>query len=392
MRRLSLSQARRIHLGAQGFADPRPAGRVDVRHLRRVLRRTGLLQIDSVNVVARAHYMPVFSRIGPYPPELLDDLTYRRRELFEYWVHEASIVPVQLHPLLRHRMAGSGAGRRARALMADLPGYIEAVAEEVAAHGPLRVSELSDPGSSSGPWWGWSKGKTALEHLFSVGTVAVADRDNFVRRYDLTERVLPAEVLAAPTPTADDGRRALLLRAARHLGVATAAGLADYHRQSLRRAGPLIDALVGDGELQPVRVQGRAAVCYLDPAAPVPRAIPAATVLSPFDPVVFHRPRAEWLFDFSYRIEIYVPASRRRYGYYVLPFLHTETIAGRADVRADRRRGRLVVNGAWWEHGARAPTDVWVRSLQELAAWLGLDDIEIADRGDAASGLRRSLS
>jgi uncharacterized protein len=391
VRRISVGQARRMALAAQGFADPRPSGRVDIRHLRRVLRRTGLLQIDSVNVVQRAHYLPLFSRLGPYDPDLLDDAAYRRRELFEYWVHEASLVPTDLHPFLRHRMAARRAGRRARALMESEPGYIEAVLAEVGERGPLRPSQLRDPGTATGPWWGWSKGKTALEHLFARGQVAVADRHRFVRAYDLTERVLPAGVLATPTPDPVEADRELVRRAARHLGVATVDDLADYHRLPVARVRAVLDALVTAGDLQPVEVAGWQGPTYADPGAVVPRRVQVQTVLSPFDPLVFHRPRAERLFDFHYRIEIYVPAEARRYGYYVLPLLVDDRIVGRADCKADRRLGRLMVWGAWWEEpGDDHLAPRVATALRDLADWLGLDDVQVAEHGSAAPALRRA--
>ena len=379
-------------LGAQGFTDPTPSGRVDIRHLRRVVRRTGLLQIDSVNVVQRAHYMPLFSRLGPYDTDLLEDAAYRRRELFEYWVHEASYAPVELHPYLRHRMDARRPGRRARALIESEPGYLEAVLAEVAERGPLRPSELEDPGASTGPWWGWSKGKTALEYLFARGLVAVADRERFVRRYDLTERVLPADILAAPTPEPVEAQRELVRRAARHLGVATVDDLADYHRLRAPTVRALLPSLVGAGELREVQVDGWNQPAYSAPDAVLPRRVRAATLLSPFDPLVFHRPRAERLFDFHYRIEIYVPAEARRYGYYVLPLLVDDRIVGRADVKADRDLGRLLVWGAWWEEGvddvlaARA-----AGAFRSLAAWLELPEITVSDHGDAAGALRAAL-
>ena len=378
-------------LGAQGFADRRPAGRVDIRHLRRVLGRTGLLQIDSVNVLQRAHYVPLFSRLGAYPTRMLDEATYQRRELFEYWVHEASIVPVELQPLLRHRMAHRRPGRRAAALLRDEPGYIDRVREEVAVNGPVTVADLRDPGASAGSWWGWSKGKVALEHLFAAGQVAIADRRRFIRHYDLTERVLPAHVLAMPTPVTEDAQRALLVRAARHLGVATADDLVDYHRLGAA-ARSQVQTLAREGRLVPAQVDGWDRPAYLHPEARIPRSIAACTMLSPFDPLVFHRPRAARLFDFDYRIEIYVPPEQRVYGYYVLPFLYGDRLVGRADLKADRAAGKLLVRGAWWEAEANGrPGSAWAGALIDMASWLGLTAIDVADRGDAASALRTAM-
>ena len=379
-------------LAAQGFTDPPPTGRIDLRHVRRVMGRTGLFQIDSVNVLQRAHYVPLFSRLGPYPTRLLDDATYSRREFFEYWVHEASIVPIDLHPLMRHRMAARRRSRRATALIETDPGYIDRVLEEVARHGPLTAADLSDPGSSSGSWWGWSKGKVALEYLFAIGSVAVADRRRFVRLYDLAERVVPEEVLGADPPAPDDARRSLLLRAARHLGVGTVDDLIDYYRLRPRSSRPLVEDLVRSGDLVEVAVDGWDQPALLDPEARFARRVIANTMLSPFDPVVFHRPRAQRLFDFHYRIEIYVPPSQRVYGYYVLPYLHGDRIVGRADLKADRAARRLLVRGAWWEDSAdgRAAAD-WTRALVDLATWLDLGDVAVTDHGNAAPALRACL-
>jgi uncharacterized protein len=390
MRALSLTQARRIALAAQGFADPRPAGRVDVRHLRRVLGRVHLLQIDSVNVLARSHYLPLFSRLGSYPDRLLDDLAYRRREVFEYWGHAASFVPVDQHRLLRHRMGRCAVpGRQEAALAAAEPGYVEAVEAEIAARGPLAASELSDPGDRGGPWWGWAKGKVACEWLFGQGRLAVAERRGFTRVYDLAERVLPAEVLAAPTPSEEEADRAMLLLAARAHGVGTAADLADYYRLPPRRIRRRLDDLVHEGELERVEVEGWDEGAYLHPGARLPRRMDAAALLSPFDSLVWCRERIERLFGFHYRLELYVPPPRRVHGYYVLPFLHGETLAGRVDLKADRAAGVLRVPAAWREPDAD-PADtarVLASELQAMAGWLGLAGVALDGGGDLAGPL-----
>ena len=396
MVQLSLAQARRIALAAQGFTDPTPLGRVDRRHLRRVLERVGLLQIDSVNVLTRAHELPTFSRLGPYPRELLARLTYRDRELFEYWGHEASLIPVVLHPLLRWRMqrARDEMWGGLRRLAAERPDYIDAVETEVAARGPLRTADLDRPPRRGGGWWNWDEAKQALEYLFWCGRVAVADRVNFERLYDLPERVLPAEVLAAPTPDHDTAQRGLLAVSARALGVATARDLADYFRIPIREARARVAELAEDGGLLPARVEGWREPAFLHPDARLPRRVRAAALLAPFDPLVWERPRVERLFGFHLRLEIYVPAARRRHGYYVLPFLLGEHLVARVDLKADRAARVLRVVAAYLEPSAQ-PGDVVAPLLAELgrmATWLDLDDVAVADRGDLAPALRAATA
>jgi uncharacterized protein YcaQ len=386
---LTASQARRMALAAQGFTDRRPAGRVDLRHLRRVIDRVGALQIDSVNVVARAHELPLFSRLGPYPRKLLPDLAYRRREVFECWAHVASYVPTGWYPLFRHRMQAWHDRILKGEFVRKHPGYLEAVLEEVAAHGPLLASELRDPGERAGPWWGWAKGKLALELLFDRGDLAVADRRNFARRYDLTQRVIPAEILALPAPSREEAERELLVHAARSCGVGTAADLTDYYRLHALRARPLLAGLVREGRLLHAEVRGWDEPAYVHPEADLPRWVRGAALLCPFDPVVWFRPRAERLFDFHYRIEIYVPAGKRRYGYYVFPFLLGDRIAARVDLKADRADGSLLVRGAFAEdHAAPAATAAALAGeLWRMADWLALDDVAVAPNGDLAGPL-----
>ena len=392
-KRLSVSQARRVALGAQGFAAAAPAGRVDRRHLQRLMGRLRVLQIDSINVVVRSHYLPVFSRLGAYERDLIDREAYRRRTLFEYWAHEASLVPVALHPLLRWRMArGEAWGRMAR--MADeKPGYVQAVLDEVTDRGPIAASELSEPGVRRGPWWGWGDGKATMEWLFWTGQVAVAERRNFERRYDLPERVLPPEVLALPTPPVEEAHRRLLAQAAAAIGVGTAADLADYFRIRVPEARPRLAELVEAGELVPAEVEGWERPAYLHVDAHLPRRIDGCALLSPFDSLVFERSRTERLFGFRLRLEVYVPSAQRVHGYYVLPLLLGERLMGRVDVKADRRRRVLLVPGAFAEPDAdsRELVGPLVGELVRLAGWLGLDDIEVGERGDLAGGLRECL-
>ena len=400
--RLSAAQARRIALAAQGFADPRPSGRIDARHVRKVLERVGVLQLDSVNVFCRTHYMPLFSRLGPYPRELLDKLAAHtagpiRRELFEYWAHEASLVPVELQPLLRWRMergsaeAWGGMLRVAR----DNPGLLEQVFDLVAQQGPLRAGEtgIERAPRRAGEMWNWHDGKVALEFLFWSGRVTAARRVNFERLYDLPERVLPAEVMRTPTPAKEDAQRELVRIAARAHGVATEPDLRDYfrlpHADSKARVAELVEA----GELLPVEVTGWNAPAYLWPTARRPRRVAARALLSPFDSLVWFRDRTERIFDFRYRIEIYTPAHKRVHGYYVLPFLLGDALVARVDLKSDRQAGVLRVQGAYLEDGA----DPYY-TAQELAAelataarWLGLERVQVAGRGDLAQDLAKAV-
>ena len=387
---LSTAQARRIALGAQGFgaADKRPTGRVDRRHLRRVLDRIGLIQIDSVNVLVRSQELPLFARLGPHPRDLIPKAT-AAGELFEYWVHEASHVPVEQHPLYRWAMAD---GRRWKAfdrMRREHPEYLTEVVRRVRDEGPLVAGDLKERSGPKGAWWDWDLGKLALETLFVSGELTATRRPNdFARVYDLPERVIPADVLDLPTPSADEAKKELLVLAARYHGVGTAADLADYHRISHTR--PLFAELVEEGRLVPAGVEGWTQPAYLHPDAVRPRRIDARALLSPFDPVVWFRDRALRLFDFDYRIEIYVPAPKRQYGYYVLPFLLGDRLVARVDLKADRKRGKLLVQSAFGEVGIDE-ADVAAELLAELrlmADWLGLDDgIEVVGRGDLAPAL-----
>jgi uncharacterized protein YcaQ len=396
---LSAAQARRIALAAQGFGEPRPPGPVGRGQLLRTVRRLGLLQIDSVNVLVRAHYLPLFSRLGPYDRRLLDRAAYagQRRALFEYWGHEASLLPVALHPLLRWRMAraerGVGVYRGLVRWASRRRAFIETILAEIGERGPLAASELTNGGRSRGNWWGWSDGKGALEWLFWSGRVTTASRRGFERLYDLPERALPPAILAAPTPSEDEAQRALIRLAVRALGVATALDLADYFRlpgaDTRRRVAELVEA----GDLVPARVEGWAQAAYLDPRARAPDRVSARALLAPFDPVVWDRRRAERLFGFHYRISIYTPEAQRTHGYYVLPFLLGDRLVGRADVRADRAAGVLQVPAAHAEPGVDPPrvARALAEELRAMADWLGLARIAAGARGDLAGPLRVAL-
>lgn len=384
---LSLAEARRIALAAQGFADPRPRGRVDRRHLRKAMQQMGVIQIDSVNVVVRSQELPLFARLGSHPRSLIADAT-DAGDLFEYWVHEACHVPTEHHPLHRWQMAQQPRWRSVAQLAERRPGFVDEIEQRVATDGPLAAGDLAQRVGKKGTWWDWDDGKVALEYLFWTGRISARRRpSDFARLYDLSERVIPAEVLALPTPSEVEARTELLALAARHLGVATLDDLADYHRQRTAPCRPLVDELVESGRLRQVRVEGWDRPAYLHSGARVPRRVEARALLSPFDPVVWCRPRVERLFGFRYRIEIYVPAPKRQYGYYVLPFLLGDRLVGRVDLKADRQRRVLMVQGAFLEHGESATevSEALAAELASMAGWLGLDSVEVIERGDLAS-------
>jgi uncharacterized protein YcaQ len=407
---LSAEQARRLAIAAQGFGHPRPTGRVDVRHLRRAIDDVGLLQLDSVNVLCRSHYMPVFSRLGPYPQQALDRLAWhedgqgktacpRRRDLFEYWGHEASLLPVELQPLLRWRMARADglAWKSVARVAAEQPQLLRFVLEMVRERGPLRASELAAKGRrrEPGEMWSWSEEKTALEYLFFSGQVCAARRVNFERLYDLPERVLPRHVLEAPTPSQEEAQRQLLLIAAKRLGVATEADLGDYFRLPRAESKAGVAALAEDGGLVPVRVEGWRQPAYLSPERPagLRRVAAVRALLTPFDSLVWARERAERLFGFRYRIEIYVPAPKRLYGYYVLPFLLGDRLVARVDLKADRQAGVLRVRSAFAEPHADTSLVAaeLAAELRLLSEWLGLGGVSVARKGDLAPALRKAL-
>ena len=396
--RLSLAAARRVALAAQGFADPLPTGPATKRHVRRVVGRTNLLQIDSVNVFQRAHYLPAFSRLGSYDITLVDRLAYRggpsSRELFEYWGHEASLLPVALHPLLRWRMERArnleeGWGGPLRA-MRDRPEFVAEVLRMVRERGPVGAGELREGERNRGAWWSWDETKIALEFLFWSGQVTTASRRSFERLYDVPERVLPAEILDTPTPSRVEAQRELIRLSAKAHGVATEQDLRDYFRLSVDHARTAVASLVADGELLPVQVEGWSKPAYLWPAAAVPRRVRRSALLSPFDPLVWERARTERLFGFSYRIEIYVPAHKRVHGYYVLPFLHDEQLSARVDLKADRKAGVLRVLASWLEPGRDAGrvATALATELRRAADWQGLGDVVVEPRGDLAQVLQ----
>ena len=393
MRRLSIDEVRRVAIASQGLAAPRPAGTPNLGHLRRAIRKMGVLQIDSVNVVERAHHLTMFSRLGPHDSGLLWR-ALEERLVFEYWARMASFSPIEDFPLFRYRMAhyAEGNWRWVRELIAKAPGYVEAVYDQVVERGPLTPADLDEPGNRSGPWWGWGQGKVALEYLFAAGRVTVSHRRNFSRYYDVTERVIPSEYLKLDPVPAEEAIKRLLLQAAAALGVGTARDIVDYY--SIRGAEGLVGlkSLVADGSLVEVEVEGWPAT-YMHARSKIPRAIRARSLINPFDPLMWNRDRIERIHGFRYRIEIYVPAPKRVHGYYVFPFLLGEDLVARVDLKADRAAKVLRVHGAFLEPGAD-PVYVsreLVAELGEMARWLRLEDIAIGSKGDLARHLRNSI-
>lgn len=398
-RSLSVAQARRLAIGAQGLTGTRPTTEPDRRHLRRVLQHTGLLQIDSVNVLARAHYLPAFSRLGPYPQSLVDRMAFKHRELFEYWGHEAALLPVELHPLMRWRMARWESRLmnwdRLKKVTQERPGYVEWVYDEVVTRGPVSAGEIAEEQKRGTEEWGWNwtDAKTALEYLFYVGRITTGSRRNFERLYDIPARVIPAAILALPTPDEAAAQRELLLLAAQLHGVGTLGDLADYFRINNPDARPRIAELVEDGRLEQVEVRGWSQPAYAVPEVIVPRRMAGSALLVPFDPLIWERDRTERLFGFRYRIEIYVPAHKRVHGYYVLPFLLGDMLVARVDLKADRALRVLRVQSAWREPGAPAHTaEALAAELSMMAQWLDLDDIVVEPRGDLATDLAAAIA
>ncbi|GAB3029179.1 hypothetical protein GCM10011376_14850 [Nocardioides flavus (ex Wang et al. 2016)] len=407
MDRLTRLKARRIALAAQGFTD-RAHATPSLRTLERTVGRTGVLQVDSVNVLQRAHYMPLYSRMGPYDVDLLQRAASstgrRERLLVEYWAHVQAFMPVGLWPLMRHRMEKYRAERGKWGFAADAA-LEPRVRDAVRDRGPVTARDL-EAELSTGPrtrehWgWNWSEARKVLDYLYLVGDVAIAGRTSqFEVVYDLPERVLPAAVLDAPTPTPQEAVTELVRLAARSHGVASLACLADYYRLRLQptpgeaSATVAVEQLVEEGELVPVTVQGWRRRAYLHRDARLPRRVAARTLLSPFDPVVWERARAEALFGFSYRIEIYVPKEKRLHGYYVLPFLLGDRIVARVDLKADRGARVLLVPGAYAEEDAPAETaEELAAELWRLAGWLGLDDVVVGVKGDLSTALGAALA
>jgi len=395
--RLSAGEARRVAIAAQGLAEARPeaAGR---RRLLRTIERVGLLQIDSVNVVSRAHYLPLFSRLGAYPRPLLEDLAWGAKPpLFEYWAHEASLMPVSDQPLLRWRMAdaaqGVGVWKGVARFLREHQPLIERALGEIEARGPLAASDLDWGDRRGGSWWGWNEAKRALEGLFWTGRLTTATRRNsFERVYGITETVLPRAVIDTPTPSRADAQRALVAVAARAMGVATERDLRDYFRMGPAECKARVAELVEAGDLLPVSVEGWAQPAYLHPQARRPRSLGGCALLSPFDNLIWFRERTERLFGVRVRLEIYTPAEKRVHGYYVLPFLEGEAITARVDLKAERKAGVLAVQAAHAEPWAGPDTAARLAGeLKLMAAWLGLERVRVAPKGGLAGRLAEAV-
>lgn len=398
--KLSINQARRLALSAQGFGK-HPEAPPTLPAVKRMLQRLGVLQIDSVNALVRSHYLPLFSRLGDYSPATLDQLAWgrgRQRQLFEYWGHEASLLPLSLYPLLRWRMAHAADGRGIYRQLAQFgrerQDVIARVLAAVREQGALGAGSLSTREERAGPWWDWSEEKHALEWLFAAGEVTVAGRRGFERLYDVPEKVLPKAILDQTLPREAEAHQGLMLHAAAALGVGTERDLRDYFRLEPAQGKAALAELLADGRLQAVAVQGWKQPGYCAGMPRIPRRIEASALLSPFDSLVWERNRTERLFDFRYRLEIYTPAHKRVYGYYVLPFLYRERIVARVDLRAERTQGQLAV------HAVHAETpgldeegyDALAGHLLRLANWLGLERVQLSCPRIEGSQLRRALS
>jgi len=422
---MSVEVARRIALAAQGFGAARPRGRADVRRVRKAIDRAGVLQLDSVNVLCRSHYLPVFARVGDYARTTLDRMSWGDgRELFEYfWGHKAALLPLSYYPLLRWRMraveqqvwdqelspdvaAPWSVVAGMRRLSVERPGYVDQVLEMVTEKGPLTAGEASpdgvrrkrddpDPDPTTGRMWNWQDAKIAIEYLFCAGLVTIAGRRNFERVYDLTERVLPADVLSAPEPPADEARRELVRIAARSLGVATAKDLCGagqgHFTLPTATARQVIGELVEAGDLIPVRVEGVSQQSYRWHEAE-DRPINASALLSPFDPLIWNRDRTHHLFDFFYRISIYTPAPQRIHGYYVLPFLLGDRLVARVDLKSNRQTSTLEVPTLTPEPNTPDCIEPLANQLQLMASWLDLNHIQITDTSPLGRALSQALA
>jgi len=391
---LTAGEARRIALAAQGFGAPRPDGEIGKRQLLRLIERLGVVQIDSVNVVSRTHYLPAFSRLGAYPRELLEELAWaKKRPLFEYWAHEASLLPLSTQPLLRWRMQdahdGVGTWKGIARFLRERRDFVDKVLAEIESRGPLAASELEMGHKGEGGWWGWSEAKRAVECLFWTGELTTATRrGTFERVYGLPERVLPKAIVEAPTPTRADAQRELIRMSARALGVATGKDLRDYFRLPVEGFKARLAELVEAGDLLPLSVKGWRETAYLDPAARRPRRVDAQALLSPFDNLIWFRERTERMFGVRVRLEIYTPAHKRTHGYYVLPFLEGDALTARVDLKADRKAGVLIVQASHAEPWASDATPARLaEELARMAGWLGLERVRVERRGDLAGAL-----
>lgn len=390
-RSMSISQARRLFLQAQGFGDAAPKGSVTRRHVKRAMGRMQLLQLDSVPVIIRSQYLPLYSRLGPYRTDLLNQTIYKHRDWFECWSHEANIMPVEREPLFRWHKAAAAQGESwatwtgLHKLANKEKAYVQQVLDEVTERGALAASDLTNPRKpkKGGDWWsGRSMGLHVMDWLYRIGEFGVIRDDNFNRTFDLLDRIVPQEIIKTPTPEPVDAQRQLLMLAAESMGVATAKDIADYYRFPIRVTRKLVAELVEDGKLVETQVEGWDKPAFRHPHATLPRTISPRAFLSPFDPVVWCRPRALRMFDFTYTIEIYVPKAKRVYGYYVLPFLLGETIVGRVDMKTHRDAAVLEVKAAHIEPG-QDPAYVaaeMAAELPRLAELVGADTVKVSCR------------
>jgi hypothetical protein len=375
---LSIADARRIALAAQGFDNTRPKTKATQRHVDALISRLGVIQIDSVNVLVRSQELPLFARLGNHDRNAIPKAT-EQQKLFEYWGHEAAHLPVDLHPLFRWKMDAARTGRVTHwgltSFYEENKAFVKRTLKHVATNGPTTSRELSTRTEKKGTWWDWDEAKVALEYLFLTGQLMSRGRgSDFARIYDTPERVLPQQIIDAATPSEHDARKQLLVRSAIAQGVATMSDLADYYRQKLATVKPLITELVEEGELREVTVDGWTEKAFVHRNAKLPKQLHATALLSPFDSLVWCRPRNERLFDFHYRIEIYTPKEKRKFGYYVLPFMMNGEMVGRVDLKADRANSKLLVHSVHIEKGMKRSeiNDALLAELDAMAAWLGL--------------------
>ncbi len=390
---MSLDVARRVALGAQGFSDPAPSGSIDRRHMHRVMRRLRVVQLDSIPIVIRTQYMPFHSRLGEYDVRLLDDIAYRDDAWFEAWAHEASLLPVASEPLFRWMRERAREGHTWKHLHETAqrePAYVQTVLDEVRERGAVSGGELSDPrpvDADGSGWWSRSLGVVALDWLYRIGELGVRRRGNFEKVFSPIEAIVPAETLGQPTPSVEDAQRELVVQSVQSLGVGTVGDIADYFRLPIRDVRARLSEVVEDGRVLPAAVKSWNDKAFADPDATTPRAIVGATTLSPFDPIVWNRDRAERLWNFEYRIEIYVPESKRRWGYYVLPVMVDGHLVARVDVKTDRQAGVLRVKAAHAEVGHLTPESAErvACALRRLSKFVGAESVMVEERGDLAT-------
>jgi uncharacterized protein YcaQ len=380
---LSIADARRIALAAQGFDTARPQTKATQRHVDALISRLGVIQIDSVNVLVRSQELPLFARLGNHDRKAIPKAT-EQQKLFEYWGHEAAHLPVDLHPLFRWKMDAARTGKVTHwgltSFYEENKAFVKRILKHVEKNGSTTSRELSTRTEKKGTWWDWDEAKVALEYLFLTGELMSRGRgSDFARIYDTTERVLPQRIIDAPTPSEHEARKQLLVRSAVAQGVATASDLADYYRQKLATVKPLIAELVEEGELREVAVDGWTEKAFVYRNAKLPKQLHATALLSPFDSLVWCRPRNERLFDFHYRIEIYTPKEKRKFGYYVLPFMMNGEMVGRVDLKADRAKGILQAHSVHTEKGVKRSVinEALNAELAAMATWLGLEQVQI---------------